>query len=218
MVIDPGPDVENHVRALASRLSDAERVVIALTHGHGDHSDAAPALAAATGAEVWGPAGIGHVDRVLQDGDVLETDEGDLVAIHTPGHTREHVCFHWPARRALFVGDLVLGEGDTTWVAEYPGCVADYLDSLARVRALDVDVLYPAHGPPLDDVRGTLERYEGHRRRRIEQVREGLAEQPDADLDTLLDYVYGDTIPPKMRGAAKRSLEALVDFVRSTPD
>ena len=108
----------------------------------------------------------------------------------------------------------MLGEGDTTWVAEYPGCVADYLDAMARVRELDLDVVYPAHGPPLDDPGGTWDRFEGHRRERIEQVREALAIVPDATLDQLLHRVYGDRLPAAMRGAAGRSLGALVDYVR----
>jgi len=213
VVIDPGPDVDHHVRALASRLAGADQVAIALTHGHGDHADAARALASATGASVWGPEGVDDVDHILHDGDALETDDGALVAVHTPGHTPEHLCFHWAARSALFAGDLVLGQGDTTWVAEYPGCVADYLASLERVRRLGLDVLYPAHGPPLLDVVEALDRYEGHRRRRIAQVSTAMTAHPGADSETLLDVVYGDTVPLEMRGAARRSLEALVDFV-----
>lgn len=213
VVIDPGPDVDLHVRALASRMAGADQALIALTHGHADHAGAARALATATGAAVWGPAGVAEVDHELRDGDALETDAGELIAVHTPGHTPEHLCFHWPAERALFAGDLVLGHGDTTWVAEYPGCVADYLASIERVRGLELDVVYPAHGPPLHDVPGVLDRYVAHRRRRIAQVETAMREHPGADSDTLLDAVYGTTIPPDLRGAARLSLEALIDFV-----
>jgi glyoxylase-like metal-dependent hydrolase (beta-lactamase superfamily II) len=195
-----------------------DRVVILLTHGHGDHAGAAGALASSTGAEVWGPEGLEAYgvpapDRVVRDGDTIETDAGPLVAVHTPGHTPEHLCFHWPARRALFAGDLLLGRGDTTWVAEYPGCVADYLDSLERLRSLDLDVIHPAHGPALDDPAGALDRFEAHRRERIEQVRRALEAVPDGDVDALLDRVYGGELPASVRRAARRSLEALVEYV-----
>ena len=205
VVIDPGPDVDTHVRA--------RRVL--LTHRHGDHAGAARAVAAALDAEVWGPEGIDGVDRVLRDGDEVETDQGVLRAVHTPGHTVEHLCFHWPARRALFAGDLLLGRGNTTWVAEYPGCVSDYLSSLQKVRELDLAVVYPAHGPPLEDVSAALDLFEAHRRRRIDQVRRAMETHPDAEDEALLRVVYGESVPRGMERAALRSLSALVDFVRA---
>lgn len=213
-MIDPGPDVQSHVRALAIALADAEHVAIVLTHGHGDHAEAAPALAAEIGAEVLGPEGLDVVDRVLRDGDVVETDEGSLVALHTPGHTAEHLSFHWPERNALFAGDMVLGEGDTTWVAEYPGCVAEYLSSIDRIRALALAVMYPAHGPPLVDPAGTLDRYERHRVSRVRQVEAVMSVHPEADVEELLEIVYGATLPTAVRGAARMSLAALVEYVR----
>ena len=124
-MIDPGPDVEDHVRALASAVRGASARMIVLTHGHGDHAGATRSLADAIGAEVWGPKGVEHVDHLLGDGDVVETDDGELVAVHTPGHTAEHLCFYLPQRRALFAGDMLLGRGDTTWGAEYRGAVED---------------------------------------------------------------------------------------------
>lgn len=209
-IIDPGPDVGSHVRAVVSRAATAERVVVVLTHGHADHAGAASRVAAELGAEVLGPTGVEQVGRVLDDGDAVETDEGALVAVHTPGHTREHLCFHWPRRSAVFVGDLLLGRGDTTWVAEYPGCVADYLESLERLRSLEPTVLYPAHGPPLTDPAEALDRFERHRTERIAQVREARRAHPEADADGLVDAVYGDAVPSSMRPAALRSLEAIL--------
>jgi len=213
-LIDPGPDVQAHVRAVADWVSDARRVTIVLTHGHPDHAGCARTLADALGAPIHGPSGVPGVDHGLRDGDEVETDQGPLVAIHTPGHTRDHLCFHWPARRAIFAGDLVLGIGDTTWVAEYPGCVADYLASLERIRALAPEVIYPAHGPPIADVPAALARYEAHRRERIAQVERALGEAPDASTEELLKSVYGPGLPPRVRVAARASLEALIDFVR----
>lgn len=214
-IIDPGPDVENHVRALAFEVESAASVAIVLTHEHADHAGGAGSLAAALGsrASVSGPRGMPGLDVELDDGDSVETDEGALVAVHTPGHTRKHHCYHWPDRRALFAGDLLLGRGDTTWVAEYPGCVADYLVSLDRLRGLDLEVIYPAHGDPLDDPAEALDRFERHRRERIEQVRAALERHPDADVVRLLEAVYGDTLPRGMEGAALRSLSALLEYV-----
>jgi glyoxylase-like metal-dependent hydrolase (beta-lactamase superfamily II) len=214
-VIDPGPVVQKHLRAQASAVEGAETVSIVLTHGHADHAACASALAERVGATVWGHPALGGVDRPLADGDSVPTDAGALTAIDTPGHAREHLSFHWPERRAVFVGDLLLGRGDTTWVGEYPGCVADYLGSLSRLQALDLRVIYPTHGPPLEDPVEALARFGGHRRERIRQVRDAMRAHPGAERDELLDVVYGARVPEPLRPAALQSLGALVEYVRS---
>ncbi len=111
------------------------------------------------------------------------------------------------------MGDLFLGVGDTTWVAEYSGCVADYLRSIGTVRNLDLAVMYPTHGPPLVDPTEAVDRFEAHRRRRIEQARQAISDYPEADIEGLLDAVYGQELPDALRGAARHSLSALVEYV-----
>jgi glyoxylase-like metal-dependent hydrolase (beta-lactamase superfamily II) len=213
-VIDPGPaDDDAHVEALARRMSQADEVMILLTHGHPDHAGGLEALVERTGAQV---RGVGHdLATVLCDGDRVETDQGTLIAVETPGHADPHLVFHWPDAGGAFVGDLVLGRGDTTWVGEYPGCVADYLASLERVERLGCEVLFPAHGDRITDVTGCLGRYRAHRLERIEQVREVLRSEPDADLDRVYRVVYGEGVPGGYRQAAEMSLDALLDYVRT---
>ena len=111
---------------------------------------------------------------------------------------------------------IVTTAGDTTWVAEYPGCVADYLRSLDLVRALDQEVLYPAHGEPLENPREAIDRFAEHRRGRIEQVRRAMSDHPESDIEGWVDTVYGAQLPDTLRGAAYRSLSALVDYVRDS--
>ncbi|GMR13587.1 MAG: MBL fold metallo-hydrolase [Gemmatimonadota bacterium] len=210
-IIDPGPDVEDHVRAVVREANGARRVVVLLTHGHPDHSGAAEAVASALGAPVLG---VRHgAGTVLTDGEAVETDHGALVAIETPGHSKPHLSFHWPDAGAVFPGDLILGEGDTTWVGEYPGCVADYLASLARLRDLAPRVMYPAHGPSIEDVPGTLDAYEAHRHDRISQVEGIVSSRPGATPAEILGLVYGDTLEDGLRGAALKSVEALMHHV-----
>lgn len=208
-VIDPGPDRAEHVRALAQALEGAEAVSILVTHGHPDHAPGALPLARELGSEVLGPASVAGVTRPLVDGESVTTDEGDLVALETPGHARHHLAFHWPRRAALFAGDLVLGKGDTVWVGEYPGCVADYLRSIGRVRALELQVIYPAHGPPIEDPGEALDRFEAHRQERIGEVRKLLAARPGAGVDELMSAVYGSSLPDGARRAARLAIEAL---------
>ncbi len=214
-VIDPGPDVEDHVRAVASAVEGAREVVLVLTHGHGDHAGAAASLAGLLGAAVYGHPSIPEVTVPLEEGGTVETDAGTLVGVPTPGHSLDHLCLHWAEAGALFVGDLLLGVGDTTWVGAYQGCVADYMRSLRRLRSLDVRIMYPGHGPPITDPETALERYEAHRRGRIEEVRRALEAEPDAGAERLLEVVYGTELPEGVRRAALRSVEALAWHVRS---
>lgn len=207
-IIDPGPDVDHHVRAVVREARGAREVSVLLTHGHQDHAGAAEAVAVALGAPI---VGVGHPRaEVLEDGAAVETDHGVLVAVETPGHSRPHLAFHWPEAGALFPGDLVLGEGETTWVGEYPGCVGDYLDSLQRVRECASRVLYPAHGPPIEDAPGALDAFEAHRRDRIRQVEEMIRAAPDATPADVLDGVYGDTIPDGLEAAALKSVQVIL--------
>ena len=210
-IIDPGPNVESHIRAVVRAVAEAEEVRVLLTHGHADHAGAAQAVAGAVGAEILG-AGVPDA-RGLGESEIVATDQGRLVGVDTPGHSRQHVAFHWLEAEAAFPGDLVLGRGETTWVGEYEGCVADYLDSLERLRALGCSRFYPAHGPPVEDPEGTLAAFEAHRRARIQQVEEILSARPKATTDDLVAAVYGATIPDGLQAAARMSLEAIRDFL-----
>lgn len=211
-IIDPGPYVDSHVRAVVREVAAAEQVWVLLTHGHADHSGAAEAVADAVGAEIVG-VGI-PAARGLGDGEVVETDQGRIASFDTPGHSREHVTFHWIEADAGFPGDVVLGQGETTWVGEYDGCVADYLESLERLRSVEFKTLYPGHGPAIEDPGATLNAYEAHRWDRIRQVADILAVRPGASTDELLVHVYGSTIPAGLEGAAFKSLQAIRDFLR----
>jgi glyoxylase-like metal-dependent hydrolase (beta-lactamase superfamily II) len=241
-VVDPGPALAAHVAAVAAEVEQggAESVVIAVTHGHADHVDGAAALAERLGAVVVGAWGAGDVEggasawegggaaqgqagpggpppglpfRALAGGEGVATDAGDLIAIATAGHARAHLAFHWPARAAVFVGDLLLGRGETTWVGAYPGCVADYLASLDRVEGLAPRLLLPTHGGPVLDPIPHIQRYRAHRLGRIAQVERALSDRPFATLDELVVGIYGTGLPREVVQAARASVAALVEHV-----
>jgi glyoxylase-like metal-dependent hydrolase (beta-lactamase superfamily II) len=214
-VIDPGPDVDDHVRAVVRSVGGADEVAIVLTHGHPDHSGGVDALLAALpGGLSIRVVGSGHPEAApVGDGDQVSTDAGDLVCIPTPGHTSDHLAFHHPRAGTLFAGDLVLGEGDTTWVAEYPGCVADYLASLDRVAALELRMIHPTHGPVIRDPAALIARYRAHRESRIDAVRAVRVRVPGASFDEVYEEVYGAAVPARMRAAAEASLRVLLHHV-----
>src|SRR5580704_8209545 len=104
-VIDPGPDLADHVEALLAGLAGEQVTHILITHTHRDHSPAARALQAATGAPTYGfgpHAGGKRGDPIAGKGWVFE-------AVHTPGHTSNHLCFALPDSGILFSGDHVMG-------------------------------------------------------------------------------------------------------------
>jgi hydroxyacylglutathione hydrolase len=217
-VVDPGPDLPEHRTALLGALRDATEVTLLLTHGHADHAGGVSALVEAL--DVAGiPAtvrGSGHQRaQPLRSGQTVESDAGTLVAIPTPGHTADHLAFHWPRQDVVFPGDTVLGAGETTWVGEYSGCVADYLESLDRLRTLGARLLLSAHGPPRTDVAAVLDRFEAHRRRRIEEVHRILLGASRLSDAALFRRVYGDDLPTEVRDAARRSVVALRHHVES---
>ncbi len=231
-VIDPGPDEEEHVRALSHSLQGARVVKVLLTHAHRDHGGAARALSERLAVSVLGPPSAGARFfpeegerggspqegtpgfRALREGDVVSTDQGSLVVMETPGHTADHLSFRWPAAGAVFVGDLLLGRGATTWLGEYAGCVGDYLASLRRVRAVGPGILYPSHGPPITSPENTLDRFDSHRRKRLAQVEEAQRVHPLATPDELVSLVYGAGLEGGVLLAARASVEVMLHHLR----
>jgi len=224
VVIDPGPALEAHHAALMQALGGVRPAAILITHAHPDHAPGSLRLANETGAPVlMAPGALAPsiapeaVTRWIGEGERIETDAGVLRAIATPGHAPEHLAFHWtedgaPTGGALFVGDLLMGEGDTALVAAPEGDLARYLRSLEAVAALEASVFYPTHGPPLTDPLGALERYRAHREERIEQVRASLA-AGDASAAELVDTIYGDALHPALHEAAAGSLAAVLAYL-----
>lgn len=210
-IIDPGPAIEAHLSLLADAATGADEVVILLTHAHADHTAGAADLARRLGgARVLGPGG----EHDMADGQAFATGEGELVAVATPGHARRHFCFHLTGTAAVFVGDLVLGEGDTTWVGEYAGAVAHYLDSLDRLEALEPRILYPAHGPTIHDPSATIGRFRRHRLSRIDMVRQAL-DEGHADPADITRHVYG-ALPDEVHAMAVTSVETILDYLSGT--
>jgi len=213
-VIDPGPADAAHVTAVAEEAERRGGVAgIALTHSHIDHAAAVPALrerfdaplAAARRPDVGARAfEEPFVEGLVQDVELHDGDSfGPLAVIATPGHSLDHVAF--VAGRVLFCGDTVLGEG-SVFIAPGGGALALYMESLRRLRALDVDALCPGHGPVVWDPAAKLDEYIAHRQEREDRLVGALARGLRSH-DELLDDVWDDA-PAALRPAAQLTLEA----------
>ena len=225
-VIDPGPADPTHLATLRAALAGETVRQILVTHTHKDHSPGAAALRAETGAPVMGcaphrPAGtaLGAAfrpsdaahdpdyapDRVLADGDVASGPDHDLVAVETPGHAANHLCFALPQEAALFSGDHVMA-WSTTVVAPPDGSMAAYRASLQTLLGRGETVYWPGHGGPVRDPARFVKALAQHRRHRELAILQRLA-AGDSAVETLVARLYID-IAPALKGAAALSVLA----------
>ena len=227
-VIDPGPDLADHLAAIERAIAGERVSHILVTHHHADHSPLARPLAAATGAQVWGRAApvrfegavkleAGHHDFVpdieVADGAVFEGPGWTLEAIATPGHTSNHVCYALAEENALFTGDHIMG-WSTTVITPPDGDMDAYLASLARVRERGFAALWPTHGPPVREVAPFIDAYVDHRRDRERQILAALA-AGETSIAAMVPTIYAAVDKALWPAAAHSVLAHMVSLVRS---
>ena len=225
-VIDPGPDLPEHIEALESAIGGRRVVAIMCTHTHRDHSPAAKPLADANGAPIIGCAPLAletvgpradasfdgdySPDLVLEDADSVTVDGRQIVAVTTPGHTSNHLCYAYEG--ALFTGDHVMG-WSTTVVVPPDGDMAEYMRSLDKLRQRDDRIYYPAHGAPVTNPQQYVRSLIGHRMQRERQILRLITERPRPIPDIVANAYPG--LDPRLTPAAGGSVLAhLVDLER----
>ena len=225
-VIDPGPDLPEHLDALEQAIAGRPVAAIMCTHTHRDHSPAARPLVEATGAPIIGcaPLALQTVgpradasfdgdyapDRLLQDGEEVDVDGKPILAVATPGHTSNHLCFAYEG--ALFTGDHVMG-WSTTVVVPPDGDMAAYMQSLDKLRQREDRIYYPAHGPAVTNPQRYVRGLIGHRMQREKQILKLVGEQA-RDIPDIVASAYPG-LDPRLVAAAGGSVYAhLLDLER----
>jgi glyoxylase-like metal-dependent hydrolase (beta-lactamase superfamily II)/8-oxo-dGTP pyrophosphatase MutT (NUDIX family) len=212
VVIDPAVDDPEFLEGVLNACG-GEVASILITHRHPDHTGGAAALATETGAPVRAfgdrPAGDAAVES-LSDGERIAISGAELVALHTPGHASDHLCFHMPGAASLFSGDVVLGEG-TAVIAPPDGDMAAYLGTLHRLRELDIDRIYPGHWKPLDGGRAVIDAYIAHRKEREAKILAAVGAEL-TELDAIVAAAYSDT-PTHMHPVARFSATAHLEML-----
>jgi len=225
-VIDPGPDLPDHVDAILAATKGERIAAIACTHTHRDHSPASRPLAQATGAPIVGCAPLAldddgpradaafdfdyAPDRVLADGEALEGDGWRLAAVATPGHTSNHLCFALEGTGALFTGDHVMG-WSTTVVSPPDGDMTLYMRSLKLLLGREDKVYHPAHGPAVTAPHSHVRALIAHRRMRERQILKRLGEG-EGRIPFMVETMYQGTDPRLFPAAGRSVLAHLVDL------
>ena len=202
--IDPGPDDEGHIEAVRAAAEARGGVgTILLTHSHGDHAAGAERLATAVVETAAATAsGAAWKPPIILPADGEE--HAGLLAVATPGHAADHVCF-LTADRVCFSGDLVLGEG-STFVPPDGGSLASYMESLRRLQAEPIELICPGHGPWVLDPAAKLAEYVEHREMRERRLLAAL-QRGERSREALLAEVWDD-VPDQIRPVAALVMEA----------
>ena len=193
-VIDPGPADPGHIAAVRAAAEARGGIgTVLLTHSHGDHADGVEML----GVEPERP----------EDGETV----AGLEALATPGHAADHLCFLLGA--TCFTGDLILGWGSSiVGPRDFGGSLADYMASLRRLEALDLDLLLPGHGPEIDDPAAKIAEYIAHRTEREDRLVAAL-QRGERSRARLLAEVWND-VPEQLRGPAAIAMQAHLEKLK----
>lgn len=207
LVLDPGPIIGGHLAAIRVALTGLAAVGVVVTHTHPDHAPAANGLGIELDVPVFGfaPGDAFEPTEVLEDGAAITFGDETLLAVHTPGHTSDHLCFQ--LGDSLFTGDHIMG-GSTVIIED----AAAYMTSLEKVAALTPAHLYPGHGPELPDAPAVVAGYIAHRIEREQQVLAAVADGANR-IGDIVDVVYADLEPALHQAAVMQVHTQLIKLV-----
>jgi glyoxylase-like metal-dependent hydrolase (beta-lactamase superfamily II) len=215
LLLDTGSGVPAYLGVLEAALAECdarEPGDLVITHVHGDHLGGAPALIRRFGARSvrklpWPGRDeqFGVEIQPLQDGERVEVEGARLRAVHTPGHAPDHLCFYLEEERALFTGDVILGVG-TTVIPLDGGDMRLYLETLERLARLEIERIYPGHGPMIERPAEKICEYIEHRLERERQIVDAMR-AGESSIERMVERIYVDT-PRVLYAAAGMSVRS----------
>jgi glyoxylase-like metal-dependent hydrolase (beta-lactamase superfamily II) len=201
-LIDAGVGAPAHVEDIASALGAAALEAVLITHAHPDHASGVPALVAR-----WPRLNVLQYPAAAEQ--PIRAGDTDLLPLHTPGHSPDHLCFFDPRSRDVFCGDLVRLGGTIVIPASRGGNVREYFASLRRVRSLAPRRLLPGHGAVIDDPVRAIDEYLRHREERERQILAALTAGAGTPEEITL-RVYAKLSAPLLHAAADTVMAHLI--------
>lgn len=203
-IIDPGPIIDSHEDAIVAALGDLVPVAVLVTHNHPDHAPLANPLAdrLSSPSYAFAPGPDFRPDVMVVEGDEIAVGSEALTAIHTPGHTWDHLCFL--AGSELFTGDHIM-EGSTVIIED----AVAYFESLRRVANLDAERIRPGHGEVIEDAASAVAEYIAHRRQREQQIVDAVRDGAGT-VSEITAAVYAE-IDPALLPAATAQVEVQLE-------
>ncbi|MFL2722687.1 MAG: MBL fold metallo-hydrolase [Gammaproteobacteria bacterium] len=198
-VVDPGPNIPEHIENIINHGNGRIKQIL-VTHTHTDHSPAALPLSKELEIPMYGRLVDGKSDwedetfkphKILNHGDIIESQEYSIEVIHTPGHASNHLCFYLKKQKCLLTGDHIM-DGSTVVIAPPDGNMRDYLNSLQLLKQYDIDCFAPGHGNFMDNPNKTIDSITRHRLAREAKVLRNIKNHGSQKIDDLLKHVYSD--------------------------
>lgn len=225
ILIDPGGGKPSYLplleQALTREVGSEAPAEVLVTHVHPDHIGGVADVIARYGRiRVSKMPWPGKDERFglelepIREGDVFRTDGATLRAIHTPGHAEDHICFYLEEERALFTGDVVLGAG-TTVIPLDGGDMGLYLASLERLLELELERIYPGHGPFIPEPAAKLREYIAHRLERERQIVTAVRAGATT-VERMVERIYTETPRALWPAAGQSVLSHLLKLERES--
>jgi len=235
-LIDPGPDMAEHIDAILNGLGDEVITHILVTHTHFDHWPAYKSIQEACGAKTYGFTHENDImnrdqksaeakilsnqerfeitdfvpDISIVHGDVIHGNGWSVECVFTPGHASNHMCFQLQEEKTLFSGDHVMG-WSTSVISPPSGNMEAYMKSLDLLLERNDIFYWPAHGPGIRDTKNYVKSFTAHRKQREQQILDELAKGPNS-ISGMVSDLYSD-VPEHLHPAAQRSMLACVVYL-----
>ncbi|QSZ29355.1 hypothetical protein DSL72_003869 [Monilinia vaccinii-corymbosi] len=221
LIIDTGQGIPDWADLISSTLSENKTSLshVFLTHWHGDHTKGVPDLLRmypdlSSSIYKHTPS---KTQQPILDGQIFKVQGATIRAVHSPGHSEDHMCFILEEEQAMFTGDNVLGHG--TAAVEH---LSTWMAALRKMQTFNCVKGYPAHGAVVDDLQAKIELELSQKIRRERQVLQNLEQSKRKErasggrgkgsvtVKDLVTAIYGSSIDDTLREMA---LEPLMDEV-----
>ena len=229
-IIDPGPIDDDHLKAIIKTSGKNKISHIIVTHTHNDHSPLSKPLQEITGAPIYSYFNEAmdtktnnqfeegydisfKPDVIVKDGDLINGFDWTLEAIHTPGHTSNHMCYSLLEEKILFSGDHVMG-WSTTVIVPPDGDMDEYLKSLEKLLDRNDNIYLPTHGKQIDNPHDLVNKYIEHRINREEQIIKAI-KSGNFKINEMVKIIYSDVDPGLHPAASMSTLAHLNRMIKN---